>query len=321
MISSNAALPRTRPDPARSAPGWRKVGRLPLLGPGGEPVDLARTLASHGVARLPPQHVDLPARQLTTTLETGPGQASTVRVRGGRGGIVVERNGNGSGSDAHLLATVRRLLGLDVDLSGFYARIAGEAELGWAARGAGRMMRGASVFEDVVKTICTTNCAWSGTVRMVTSLVDELGTAAPDGRRAFPSAGVMAQAGEAFYRERARAGYRAAHLLGLARAVAEGRLDLEGLTAPDLPDAEVRRRLLALPGIGPYACAHVMLISLGRHRELVLDSWTRPSYARLAGRAMSDRAIERRFARYGEHAGLAFWLLLTKEWVVKAAGG
>ncbi len=27
---------------------------IPLRGPGGEPVDLARTLASHGVASLPP---------------------------------------------------------------------------------------------------------------------------------------------------------------------------------------------------------------------------------------------------------------------------
>ena len=31
------------------------------------------------------------------------------------------------------------------------------------------MIRGASVFEDVIKTVCTTNCSWSGTVRMVNS--------------------------------------------------------------------------------------------------------------------------------------------------------
>jgi N-glycosylase/DNA lyase len=86
----------------------------------------------------------------------------------------------------------------------------------------------------------------------------------------------------------------------------------------ELPDEEVERRLLELPGVGPYAAAHVMLL-LGRHSRLVLDSWTRPKYARLTGkpkgRLVADRTIARRFRRYHEHAGLAFWLVLTRDWV------
>ena len=76
-------------------------------------------------------------------------------------------------------------------------------------------------------------------------------------------------------------------------------------------------RLLELPGVGPYAAAHVMLTSLGRYSRLVLDSWTRPTYAKLAGArsALKDATIERRFKRYGEWAGLAFWLYLTRGWV------
>ena len=56
--------------------------------------------------------------------------------------------------------------------------------------GAGRMMRSPTVFEDVVKTICTTNCAWSATVRMVSALVEHLGEPASRRRRprrAFPT--------------------------------------------------------------------------------------------------------------------------------------
>ena len=49
--------------------------------------------------------------------------------------------------------------------------------------------------------------------------------------------------------------------------------------------------------------------------RLVLDSWTRPTYAKLAGRKTADRTIERKFRRYGDFAGLAFWLLLTRGWV------
>jgi N-glycosylase/DNA lyase len=177
------------------------------------------------------------------------------------------------------------------------------------------MLRSPTVFEDVVKTICTTNTAWSATVRMTDALVLGLGAVAPDGRRAFPTPQAMADAPLDFYTEVARAGYRGAYLLQLAVDVAEGRLDLEELDDPELPDAEVEQRLLALPGVGPYAAAHVMLTSLGRYGRLILDSWTRPTYARLSGRKSADRTIERRFKRYGEYAGLAFWMMLTHDWV------
>jgi 3-methyladenine DNA glycosylase/8-oxoguanine DNA glycosylase len=92
-------------------------------------------------------------------------------------------------------------------------------------------------------------------------------------------------------------------------------VDLEALADPELPEDEVAARLLALPGIGPYAAAHVMTTALGRYRRLILDSWTRPTYARLNGRKAADRTIERRFCRYGDYAGLAFWLYLTRGWV------
>jgi N-glycosylase/DNA lyase len=207
------------------------------------------------------------------------------------------------------------MLRLDVDLSPFYALAAADDELAWATAGAGRMLRSPTVFEDVVKTICTTNCAWSGTVRMVSALVDHLGAEAPDGRRAFPSPTAMAEADESFYREVARAGYRGPYLRDLATQVAGGGLDLESLDDPELPEDEVAARLLALPGVGPYAAAHIMTTALGRYRRLIFDSWTRPTYANLRGRKASDKTIERRYRRYGAYAGLAFWLTLTKDWV------
>ena len=172
--------------------------------------------------------------------------------------------------------------------------------------------------ELFVKTICTTNCAWSATVRMAGALVSELGIEAPDGRRTFPSAAAMAAAGEGFYRDVVRAGYRGPYLGSLAADVAAGSLDLETLNDPELPDDEVAARLLALPGCGPYATAHMMML-LGRYSRLILDSWTRPKYARLNGRKAGDKTIERRFRRYRGYAGLAFWLYLTRDWVEESA--
>jgi N-glycosylase/DNA lyase len=287
---------------------WK--AELELVGAGGEPVDLRRTLVSHGVADLPPNEIDAEARTLTTTLALPQG-ATTVQV--GDGSARTARV-TGSGPRAGVLDTIRHMLGLDDDLSAFYALAREDPELDWASAGAGRMMRSPTVFQDVVKTICTTNCAWSATVRMTTALVDHLGEVAPDGRRAFPTPAAMAKADDDFYRDVVRAGYRGAYLRSLAASAADGILDLEALNDPALNDDEVAERLLALPGCGPYATAHMMML-LGRYSRLILDSWTRPTYARLSGRKAADRTIERRFRNYREYAGLAFWLYLTRDWV------
>ena len=149
---------------------------------------------------------------------------------------------------------------------------------------------------------------------MVTALVERLGEESDRGRRSFPTPEAMARAPERFYRGTVGAGYRAPYLRSLAESVASGRIDLEELSDERLGDDEVVARLLELPGVGPYAAAHVLML-LGRYSRLVLDSWTRPTYARLNGRKATDVAIERRFRRYGQYAGLAFWLYLTRDWV------
>ena len=289
------------------------VREVPLKGPRGEPIDFASTIVSHGVAELPPNRVDLAEGVLETTLPV-PRGARTVRITARGKKLRIETV---AGSFAPQLAeTVAHMFRLDEDLSRFYELVR-EDELSWCALGAGRMLRAPTVFEDVVKTICTTNTAWSGTRKMTAALVDNLGAQAPGGGRAFPTPETMAERGDDFYRDVVRAGYRGPYLRTLAADVAEGRIHLEELNDRDLPDDEVAQRLLALPGVGPYAAAHVMLTSLGRYSPLVLDSWTRPTYQNLCGarRALKDATIERRFKRYGEWAGLAFWLYLTRSWV------
>ncbi|MGH2872673.1 MAG: DNA-3-methyladenine glycosylase family protein, partial [Solirubrobacteraceae bacterium] len=295
-----------------------QIATIELLGPAGEPVDFRRLLASHGVVTLAPNRVSGDWSTLETTVALD-GGALTLSVSQPAPGLALIATPAGRGvpcEAGRVISLVRHLLRLDEDLSPFYARAARDPGLAWATAGAGRMVRSAMVFEDVVKTVCTTNCSWGATVRMTDAIVGGLGPAAADGRHAFPAPAAMAQAGEDFYRDVARCGYRGAYLRRLAAEVAEGRLDLEALLDPELSDAEVEQRLLALPGVGPYAAAHVMLTSVGRYRRLILDSWTRPTYAKLTGRAGDDAAIVRRFRRYGAYAGLAFWLLLTRDWVV-----
>jgi 3-methyladenine DNA glycosylase/8-oxoguanine DNA glycosylase len=301
---------------------------LTLRGAGGEPVDLFRTINSHGFADLPPMRLDESQRALEATIPIRGARPRRVRIGAGRRGRArVEVSGPllPARRAADVLDAVRHVLRLDADLSGFYAKAVEDPDLAWVNAGAGRMLRSPTVFEDVVKTICTTNCSWALTTKMVSAMVTELGEA-PAGVRgrplahAFPSAAAMAEQPERFYRDVARAGYRAPHFVNLSRAVARGELDLERLartSREQLPDDEVERALLELPGVGPYAAAHIMM-TIGRDSRLILDSWSRPKYARLVGkRSVSDAAIARRFRRYGDHAGLAFWLFVTRDWVAE----
>jgi N-glycosylase/DNA lyase len=259
----------------------------------------------------------------------GPRTVVISQARPGHGVIAVVGRPPTARVGTAVMAQVRHVLSLDLDLTPFYAVAAEDPDLAWVVRGAGRMVRSPTVFEDVVKTICTTNTSWGGTTRMVNALVEHLGEKAPGAPpegpygRAFPTPDAMAAAPEGFYKKVAGAGYRGPYLKTLSTDVARGRVDLEALASASreaLPDDEVATQLQALPGVGPYAAAHIMLM-LGRYDRLILDSWTRPTYARLLGkkRPVSDRTIERRFKRYGRYAGLAFWLFLTRDWLTDDA--
>ncbi|CAN5594791.1 hypothetical protein BH24ACT22_BH24ACT22_20510 [soil metagenome] len=300
---------------------------FPLVGPGEEKIDLWRTFRSHGITSLPPMFLDEKSQTFSITLSTKDSEPRTINVSPGA-------TGNGlativgpppeQGADASLRATLRHVLRLGEDLSGFYELADKDPELAWVTCGAGRIVRSPTVFEEVVKTICTTNCAWSATERMVGALVEHLGEPAPDApasgpeRRAFPTPQAMAGAGEDFYRDVVRAGYRGRYLETLSSSVVEGSLDLEALgqaSPEELPDEELGKCLMELPGVGPYAAAHVMMM-LGRYSRLILDSWTRPKYAKLAGKeTVTDTETLVRFRNYEEYAGLAFWLYLTRDWL------
>jgi hypothetical protein len=132
---------------------WRT--EIPLVGAGGEPVDLRRTLLSHGFVELPPMRLDEDIPELELTLAVN-GKARTIEIgrgRRGRARVTVLGRAPSAHTAEELVASVRHVLALDEDLSDFYELVAGDPELSWASAGAGRMLRAPSVFEDVIKTI------------------------------------------------------------------------------------------------------------------------------------------------------------------------
>src|SRR5436309_8993404 len=106
------------------------VAELPLAGGGGEPVDFARTIVSHGVAELPPNRVELAARTLETTLPV-PRGARTVRITASARTLHVEAVAGTVGLQAReaLTKTVAHMFRLDEDLSRFYTLVGEEGDL------------------------------------------------------------------------------------------------------------------------------------------------------------------------------------------------
>jgi len=296
-----------------------------------DPFDLDLTVRSHGWYDLAPWTYLGDRRVLSRPLRLGGGRVVRAEVAEGTGGLLLRLAATGrptAAEAAEARRQVRACLALDDDLDPFREvaarlegrRAAGEGrelpDLRWAlARGAGRLLRSPTVWEDAVKTLCTTNCSWSLTRAMISRLCEALGEPGPGGERAFPTPEAVAAQPERFLRDAIRVGYRAPFLRRLARDVAAGRLDLEALRSADLATPDLLARLHALHGFGPYAAEHLARL-LGHHDFLALDSWTREKLRTLRGmkRQPADRTARRWYAPYGRWAGLAMWLEVTADW-------
>ena len=212
------------------------------------------------------------------------------------------------------------MLRLDDNIDAFYRLLADDDDFNWIpTQGAGRLLRSPSVFEDLVKMICTTNCSWSLTEKMVTGLVENLGRESNNGHRTFPTPEAMALMPVKFYVNEVRAGYRAEYLKELADRVASGELDVEGWLTSSLPTAELIKEMRDVKGVGPYAAENVLKL-LGRYDGLALDSWTRAKFfsVRNNGRKTTDKKIARYYSRFKEWRGLALWCDMTRDWLDKS---
>lgn len=120
------------------------------------------TIYSHGWCELAPFEIDLENWRLSYVFNEGKTRkpvGSSIFEEAGRLRIDLDRK---PANEKKIVADVRHLLRLDDDIGGFYESVAGHDRLDWVVeRRAGRMLRSPTVFEDLVKTICTTNCSWA----------------------------------------------------------------------------------------------------------------------------------------------------------------
>jgi 3-methyladenine DNA glycosylase/8-oxoguanine DNA glycosylase len=273
---------------------------------------LSAVLGSHGWVRLAPFGTDTHTGGLTYVARLDSGRVVELLIQGASDGVSVEVDEQLSEAEQDEVACqVTWMLGLEQDFSHFYALAREEPKLARVEeRALGRILRCPTLFEDTVKTILTTNTSWAGTIRMVQALVSQFGDPLPSDltRHAFPTPEQLAATGAETLRSAARLGYRSPYVVELARAVASGELDLESLKVADMPTADLRKRLLAIKGVGGYAAANLLMI-LGHYDFVPVDSWAMKmvSHEWYGGEAVGQAEVEAAFEPWGEWKGLVYW--------------
>ncbi|HYH10325.1 MAG TPA: endonuclease III domain-containing protein [Thermoanaerobaculia bacterium] len=217
------------------------------------------------------------------------------------------RNGklhvSGAKAGDELKRRITRMFQLGVDTSEFVALTRNSPAHAWVEEsGFGRLLCGATLWEDAVKIIATTNTMWRQTVRMVELLVGKCGR---DG--AFPSQEDVLRFDAAELQQDCRLGYRAKSIHALAS------FDLDSIDRT----ADTRALFKAyqkLPGIGPYGAAHLLAMD-GRHDFIAVDTefrrFVRDAYH--GGRRVSDETMLRRYRKWGKWQYLAYWSELWNE--------
>lgn len=277
-----------------------------------------RTVISHGWCELLPFAVDRERWVLTRTLDLGETPPVTVSISATKRAVRINTSRTvGKKATERITSQVRHMLRLDDDLTPFYRTMKAHPDFEWVSdQGAGRMLRSPTVFEDLVKMICTTNCSWALTEKMVTGLVENLGRKSTGGHRTFPTPEAMALMPEKFYVKEVRAGYRAGYLKELADRVASGSLKVEDWLTSALPTTELIKEMKVVKGVGDYAAENLLKL-IGRYDGLALDSWTRAKFyaVRNNGRKAADKKIARYYSPFKEWRGLALWCDLTRDWL------
>jgi 3-methyladenine DNA glycosylase/8-oxoguanine DNA glycosylase len=275
------------------------------------PFNFLSVVNSHGWRQLAPFSYDENSHTLCYVLRLSNGRVVELKLRDGVGGVLVETEKLDKTERRDVADAVSWMFGLDMDFSRFYTAARGEPKLKRSKKLArGRVLRSPTLFEDVIKTILTTNTLWTATKNMTLKLVNELGESLPEDRmkKSFPTPEAIAASSPKFLQEKIRVGYRAGAIHQLAVHVASGMFDLESLKASDLPTLELRKELLTMNGVGPYAAANLLLI-MGRTDFIPIDSWALKlvSHEWYDGKPVTPKDVEKHFEDWGEFKGLAFW--------------
>ena len=278
--------------------------------------NLQSVIHSHGWWRLPPFSLNEESGALSRVNALRDGALVRYTMIEDEGALLLHTDDAlTAAQQAELEAIVARVLGWELDIAPFYEYLADFPEYAWVApRAMGRVLKCATVWEDAVKTLLTTNTTWAMTIQMVTR-VAALGVREEEGedeRIAFPTPQQLFEMGAEALAAAVRAGYRNAYLYELAARITSGELDLEAWLTDDADDRTLYKRLRSLKGFGDYAVSSLMRI-YGRYGYLSIDTVARacykalhPTAAELDANAL-DATIRDHYATHGRWQALIQW--------------
>ena len=231
--------------------------------------------------------------------------------------ITIRTPGRDAAVGAAVVAEVRRLLGLDLDLAGFYRMAKADPALATLIEPLYglRPTLSPTPFEMLVGSITAQQVNLSFAFACRARLVRRFGTPVKVGRDtvwAFPEPARLAAARVREMRALKYSTRKAEYIRDLARAIASGALDLEALCAAE--SALVIERLTALRGLGRWTADWFLARCLGRGEvcpagDLAVRKAFVHYYGR--GRALAEDTIRRRAHAWGDHQNLAVHYILA----------
>lgn len=280
-------------------------------------------VCSHGFFVLAPNLWKPQEQLLHTAIALDDERAVVTRISMKRDRLAIHipdcRSGLSSTDRDTIRSAVRRMLRLDEDLSPFHKLCRQfPSHIDAARKHFGRLLRGASLFEDMVKVICTCNIAWRQTVAMTARLATCYGAACLNDPafKAFPTPARLTQASPLQLRKTCSLGYRAESISELSRRISKGELSLTDFESPTIDTERLYRRLLELRGIGPYAAANLCML-LGRYDRLAVDTEMTRFLKQQTGRPVSRATASRRYAKWQPYPFLAYWWELWNDYVAR----
>jgi AraC family transcriptional regulator of adaptative response / DNA-3-methyladenine glycosylase II len=273
----------------RGAPTSDDAGTITLRLPARAPFDaqgLFRFFADHGIRGFEEGDDTRFARPLQL-----PGGRAQIEVIPDAAGVVLTARLAALSDLPALTARVRRMFDLDADSVAIDSHLGRDPDLAplVAAVPGIRIPGSASGEEALFRTLVGQQISVAAARTVLGRLVEHFGD--------FPTAAQLADRGHEVLRGPAA---RVAAIRGVAAVIAAGDLPLD----PATPVAELRARLLALPGVGPWTADYLAMRALGHPDAFPATDLVLAQTAAALGIAPSPRPS---WAPWRSYAALHLW--------------
>lgn len=263
------------------------------------------SIESHGWYQLAPNYADADKTILQRPYQLENGKPVRLIMRAGKfHTLIIHIKGQeiiSSRDRNNIMNAVSNMFNLGQRLTPFYKEMSKTEGYEWIAeKKPARLLASPTVWEDLAKTLLTTNTSWANTIKMAERMT------AIDPYHIFPSAETICVMSPDEFAEQVGMGYRAPYLYEAAERVVSGEVDVESWRSLD--SDSLYKAITDLKGFGDYAAGTLMRL-MGHYDKLAIDTVARKAYETVTGNPPeSDSDIREYYEKFGEWRGLVLWM-------------